>query len=266
MVLKYDDRDDNDALPVLEQIKHLKSDLMPITSITLESTSDNSGMILAIGQSLPHGQTSQEYPAFSIYRLRLTKPEARLVGYVKPTVPEGDAITRGKTLAATVSEDGNGLRIHCAFEFDIDQGSSISELSIVQVNPKELERLDHVQMLLSESGGLLDISPQTNSYELLILYLNGLKTYVNAADISRSQQEEEWAEVGQGPDGKKDLTPLYQSYFPDTSKFCYTEAELEEIEQRREQLGGKLFYDRLLEFVELKSKRHLVYIFQANME
>ncbi|KAF9334292.1 hypothetical protein BG006_002405 [Podila minutissima] len=253
MVLQYDDRDDNDALPVLEQIKHLKSDLLPITSITLESTVDNSGLILAIGQSFPRGQTSHEYPAFSIYRLRLTKPEARLVGYVKPTVPEGESIARGKTLAATVSEDGNGLRIHCTFEFDIEQGSSISELSIVQVNPKELERLDHVQMVLSESGGLLDISPQTNSYELLILYLNGLKTYVNAADISRRQQEEEWAEIGQGPDGKKDVTPLYQTYFPDNSKFCYTEAELKEIEQRREQLGGKLFYDRLLEFVELKT-------------
>ncbi|KAF9385780.1 hypothetical protein CPC16_007829 [Podila verticillata] len=253
MVLKYDDRDDKDALPVLEQIKHLRSDVLPITSITLESTTDNSGMILAIGQSLPRGQISQEYPAFSIYRLRLTKPESRLVGYVKPTVPEGEAITRGKTLAATVSEDGNGLRIHCAFEFDLDQGSSISELSIVQVNPKELERLDHVRMLVSESGGLLAISPQTNSYELLILYLNGLKTYVNAADISRSQQEDEWAEIGQGPDGKKDLTPIYHTYFPDTSKFCYTEAEMEEIEQRREQLGGKLFYDRLLEFVDLET-------------
>lgn len=258
MVLKYDDRDDKDALPVLEQIKHLKSDVLPITSITLESTTDNSGMILAIGQSLPGGQISQEYPAFSIYRLRLTKPESRLVGYVKPTVSEGEAITRGKTLAATVSEDGNGLRIHCAFEFDLDQGSSISELSIVQVNPKELERLDHVRMSVSESGGLLAISPQTNSYELLILYLNGLKTYVNAADISRSQQEDEWAEIGQGPDGKKDLTPIYHTYFPDTSKFYYTEAEVEEIEQRREQLGGKLFYDRLLEFVELESKYHLI--------
>ncbi|KAG0346242.1 hypothetical protein BG004_002090 [Podila humilis] len=255
-VLKYDGRDDTDALPLLMTLSDLKSSTLPITSITLESTSDPALSILAAGQGSVRGQSAQaqEYPAVSIYYLRLTKPDSRLLGHVQASCSEGETITGGRTLAATLSEDENGLRIHCAFEVNVQEGSSKSEMTIVEVNQRDVQRVDHVKLSPSETGGLLDISSQTNSYELHVLYLNGLKTYVNAADIARGQEEESWAEAGHGIDRKqKDHSPAYGAYFSDDGRFNYTEAELQEIEDRRAQLGGKLFYDRLLEFVELQT-------------
>ncbi|KAF9425566.1 hypothetical protein BGZ94_007423 [Podila epigama] len=254
-VLKYDGSNDTDALPVLITLHDLKSTTLPITSLTLESTRDSSLTLLAVGQGLHSGLSeSNECPAVSIYYLRLQRPDYWLLGHVQASVLEGEVIRGGRTLAAAVSEDENGLRIHCAFSIKVDNSPLRSQLTIVQINQKDVQRLDFVELSAVEGGTLLDISPQTNSYELVFLYLNKLTTYVTAADIERSRQEAEWAEGGQGAEKKqKDQTPAYNNYFPLGAKLGYTDAELDEIVQRREQLGGKLFYDRLLEFVDLKT-------------
>jgi hypothetical protein len=86
-------------------------------------------------------------------------------------------------------------------------------------------------------------------------------SYVKAADIESSRLESEWAEGTDGPEyARRDMAPLYNTFFQEKAKFTYSDSELAEIEQRRKQLGGKLFYDRLLEFVELDGKPRDYYI------
>jgi len=266
-VIKYDGAQESQGLQVLMALEDLHSKNLPITSITLESTKDEALALLAVGQGfLPGAQDCGECPTISIYYLRLQKSDYRLLGHVQPPMMEGEVATGGKTLAATISEDSNGLRIHCAFSIQVDDAPLRSNLTTVQINHKDVQKLDVVEMTAIEGGTLLDISPLTNSYELMVLYLSKLVTYVHAADIEWNRRESEWAEessasAAAGEENRadsslnRDLVPQYGDYFQDRGKFDYNDSELAEIEQRRRLLGGKLFYDRLLEFVELDGKK-----------
>ncbi|KAI7817308.1 nuclear pore complex assembly-domain-containing protein [Gamsiella multidivaricata] len=236
-------------------LEDLKSKTLPITSITLEHTKDETLDLLAVGQGYSPGMKEYgECPTISIYYLRPQRSDYRLLGYVQPPMLEGEAATGGKTLAATISEDENGLRIHCAFSIQVDHAPLRSNLTTVQISNKDVQNLDVVEMTAIEGGTLLDISPQTNSYELTVLYLGKIVNYVHAADIEWNRKESEWIE---GVEGKelmhRELAPVYGSFFEEKAKFNYTDSELAEIEQHRKKLGGKLFYDRLLEFVELEA-------------
>ncbi|KAF9195332.1 hypothetical protein BGZ51_002847 [Haplosporangium sp. Z 767] len=250
-VIKYDAPEDGRKLEVLMAPEDLRSKKLPITSITLETTNHDGLDLLAVGQGyLPGAPECGECPTISIYYLRVQRCEYRLLGYVQPPMGEGETATGGKTLAATVSEDDRGLRIHCAFSIQVDQAPLRSNLTTVQINDKEVQNLDVVEMTAVEGGTLLDISPQTNTYELSVLYLNKLVTYVHAADMASNDRESEWATEG-GKKTQHDMTPAYGSFFPD-DRFKYTVEERAEIEERRQKMGGRLFYDRLLEFVDLE--------------
>ncbi|KAG0220014.1 hypothetical protein BGX33_010589 [Mortierella sp. NVP41] len=254
VIIRYDDSQENNKLEVLMTIKDLHSKSLPITSLTLEPTKDEALDLLAVGQgSGPGVKESKECPAVSIYYLRLQKSDSRLLGYVRPPTVEGEVPTGGSTLATTVSEDSNGRRIHCAFSTHFENAPSQSYLATVQINQNEVPEPDVTSMDDVGGGTLLDISPQTNSYELMVLYLCKLVSYVKAADIESSRLESEWAEGAEGQESaRRDMAPLYGTFFQENAKFTYSDSEREEIEQRREQLGGRLFYDRLLEFVDLE--------------
>ncbi|KAG0328811.1 hypothetical protein BGZ99_004475 [Dissophora globulifera] len=255
-VIKYDGAQESKKLQVLMALEDLKSKNLPITSITLEHTNDETLDLLAVGQGYAPGMKEcSDCPTISIYYLRLQRSDYRLLGYVQPPMLEGEVATGGRTLAATVSEDANGLRIHCAFSIQVGEAALRSNLTTVQINNRDVQNLDVVEMMANEGGTLLDISSQSNSYELAVLYLGKIVNYVHAADIEWNRKEE--AEGADGAEGQetlhRDLAPVYGSFFEEKGKFNYTDAELVEIEKRREQLGGKLFYDRLLEFVELEA-------------
>ncbi|KAI8605377.1 nuclear pore complex assembly-domain-containing protein [Dissophora ornata] len=253
-VIKYDGAQESKKLQVLMALEDLKSKNLPITSITLEHTNDEMLDLLAVGQGYAPGMKEcGECPTISIYYLRPQKSDYRLLGYVQPPMLEGEVATGGKTLAATVSEDANGLRIHCAFSIQVGQAPLRSNLTTVQINNKDVQNLDVVEMTANEGGTLLDISSQTNSYELAVLYLGKIVNYVHAADIEWNRKESEWADgVDEQETMHRDLAPMYGLFFEEKAKFNYTDSELAEIEQRRRQMGGTLFYDRLLQFVELE--------------
>ncbi|KAI1317998.1 hypothetical protein EDD11_007381 [Mortierella claussenii] len=243
---------------VLMALKDLRSKNLPITSITLQPTKDEALDILVVGQGYSHesksNQGNGERPTVTIYYLRAQRSEYRLLGHVEPQLLEGEIATGGKTLAIAVSEDNNGLRIQCAFSIQVDQVPLRSELTTVEIFEKEVRHLDHVEMLATEGGTLLDISPLTNSYELLVLHLSKMVNYVHTADIEWNRKESEWVEGVEGQERvHRDLAPSYGSFFEEKAKFNYTDSELAETEERRRLLGGKLFYDRLLEFVELET-------------
>ncbi|KAF9204257.1 hypothetical protein BGZ49_005488 [Haplosporangium sp. Z 27] len=239
---------------VLMALKDLASKTLPITSIIIEPTKDEALDILVVGQGYSPGLEGRgDCPTVTIYYLRAQRSDYRLLGYVEPQMLEGEVATGGKTLAIAVSEDINGLRIQCAFSIQVDQTPLRSELTTVEIYEKEVRHLDKVDMLATEGGTLLDISPQTNSYELMVLYLSKMVNSVHTADLEWNRKESEWAEGIEGQETThRDLVPVYGSFFEEKSKFNYTDSELAEIEERRQQLGGKLFYDRLLEFVELE--------------
>ncbi|KAF9100065.1 hypothetical protein BGX27_000492 [Mortierella sp. AM989] len=239
---------------VLMALKDLASKTLPITSITIEPTKDEALDILVVGQGYSPGVEGRgDCPTVTIYYLRAQRSDYRLLGYVEPQMLEGEVATGGRTLAIAVSEDVNGLRIQCAFSIQVDQAPLRSELTTVEIYEKEVRHLDKMDMLATEGGTLLDISPQTNSYELMVLYLSKMVNCVHTADLEWNRKEAEWAEGIEGQETTpRDLAPVYGSFFEEKSKFNYTDSELAEIEHRREQLGGKLFYDRLLEFIELE--------------
>ncbi|KAG0004164.1 hypothetical protein BGZ79_010120 [Entomortierella chlamydospora] len=240
---------------VLMALKDLASKTLPITSITIEPTKDEALDVLVVGQGYSPGMEGRgDCPTVTIYYLRAQRSDYRLLGYVEPQMLEGEVATGGKTLAIAVSEDVNGLRIQCAFSIQVDQAPLRSELTTVEIYEKEVRHLDKVDMLATEGGTLLDISPQTNSYELMVLYLSKMVNCVHTADLEWNRKEFEWAEGIEGQETMhRDLAPVYGSFFEEKAKFNYTDSELAEIEDRRQQLGGKLFYDRLLEFVELEA-------------
>ncbi|KAG0053085.1 hypothetical protein BGZ83_001677 [Gryganskiella cystojenkinii] len=278
-VIRYDGAHEKQWMQIQMALEDLHSKNLPITSITLEPTKDESLALLAVGQGVLPGTVPQqqqekeretsnssasECPTITIYYLRLQKSDYRLLGYVQPPMMEGEVATGGKTLAATISEDANGLRIHCAFSIQVSGAPLRSNLTTVQIVHKDVQKLDVVEMTAIEGGTLLDISPLTNSYELMVLYLSKLVTYVHAADIEWNRRESEWAEENsianaatsakerEGLGSNRDLVPIYGDFFQDRGgKFGFTDAEVVDVEQRRKQLGGKLFYDRLLEFVDL---------------
>ncbi|KAF9347194.1 hypothetical protein BGX26_001296 [Mortierella sp. AD094] len=239
---------------VLMALKDLASKTLPITSITIKPTKDEALDILVVGQGYSPGMEGHgDCPTVTIYYLRAQRSDYRLLGYVEPQMLEGEVATGGKTLAIAVSEDVNGLRIQCAFSIQVDQAPLRSELTTVEIYEKEVRHLDKVDMLATEGGTLLDISPQTNSYELMVLYLSKMVNCVHTADLEWNRKESEWAEGIEGQETMhRDLAPVYGSFFEEKAKFNYADSELAEIEDRRQQLGGKLFYDRLLEFVELE--------------
>ncbi|KAF9399529.1 hypothetical protein BGX21_006102 [Mortierella sp. AD011] len=243
---------------VLMALKDLASKTLPITSITIEPTKDEALDVLVVGQGYSPGMEGcGDCPTVTIYYLRAQRSDYRLLGYVEPQMLEGEVATGGKTLAIAVSEDVNGLRIQCAFSIQVDQAPLRSELTTVEIYEKEVRHLDKVDMLATEGGTLLDISPQTNSYELMVLYLSKMVNCVHTADLEWNRKELEWAEGIEGQETMhRDLAPVYGSFFEEKAKFNYTDSELAEIENRRQQLGGKLFYDRLLEFVELEDNRN----------
>ncbi|KAF9282456.1 hypothetical protein BGZ68_005971 [Mortierella alpina] len=251
-VIKYNATHESKKLQMLMALEDLKSRTLPITSITLERTEDNLD-ILVVGQGILSGaKASGECPTVSIYTLRQQRSDYRLLGYVQPPMMEGEITAGGKTLSATVSEDRTGLRIHCAFSIQLDNSTLRSNLTTVQIINNDVQNLDVVEMAANEGGTLLDISPQSNSYELVVLYLNKLVNYVQAADVESNRREFGAADGDDEHESiLRDLTPSYGTFFQDKGRFNYTDAELSEIERRRELLGGKLFYDRLLEFLEL---------------
>ncbi|KAF9584204.1 hypothetical protein BGW38_007239 [Lunasporangiospora selenospora] len=256
-VIKYDSASDAQGLQVQMALEDLHSKNLPISSITLEPTKEKDVLLLAVGQGmLPGSKGCEERPTVSIYYLRLLRSDYRLLGYVQPPMLEGEIANEGRTLATTVSQDVNGLRIHCAFSIQVEQAPLRSNLTTVQINNKDVRHLDVVEMTAIEGGTLLDISSQTNSYELMVLYLGKLVTYVQAADIDSNRKEAEWTEGTTAVSQDtllRNAAPVYSNFFQERVKFSYSQAELDEIESRRQQLGGKLFYDRLLEFVELET-------------
>ncbi|KAG0289527.1 hypothetical protein BGZ96_006957 [Linnemannia gamsii] len=256
VVIRYDDAQEGNKLESLMTIKDLHSKSLPITNLTLEPTKDDGLDLLVVGQgSWPSGSNgSKELPAVSMYYLRLQKSDSRLLGYVRPPTVEGEVSTGGSTLTATVSEDSNGRRVHCIFSTDFENAPSLTHLATVQINQNDVPEPDVTSMDDVGGGTLLDISPQTNSYELMVLYLSKLVSYIKTADIESNRLESEWAEGAEGSEfARRDVAPLYNTFFQEKAKFTYSDSELDEIEQRRKQLGGRLFYDRLLEFVELEA-------------
>jgi hypothetical protein len=238
-------------------IKDLHSKTLPITSLTLEPTKDDALDLLVVGQGSWKGTIKEntESPAVSMYYLRLQKSDSRLLGYVRPPTVEGEVSTGGSTLVTAVSEDSLGRRVHCAFSTTFENAPSLSHLATVQINQNDVPEPDVKSMDDVGGGSLLDISPQTNSTEVNVLYLGKLVSISKAADIEFDQLEFEWAEGNKGQESaRRDMAPLYNSFFQEKAKFTYSDSELREIEQRRKQLGGKLFYDRLLEFADIKSK------------
>jgi hypothetical protein len=232
-------------------VEDLKSKLLPITSITLKPTTNETLDLLLIAQgyqssTLDHGDP----PMLSIYYLRHQRSDYKFLSHVRPPMSEDALSTRGEVLSASISEDDNGIRVHCAFSIHSDQGQLRSNLTTVQINDMDVEELSVIDLTAAEGGTLCDISPQTNSYELSLLYLGKIVNYVQDADAEWDRKESEWNE-GQETI-HKDPIPAYGSFFNENSKFNYSDAELTEIEQRRQQLGGKLFYDRLLEFVDIE--------------
>lgn len=255
VVIRYDDTQEGNKLESLMTIKDLHSKSLPITNLTLEPTKDDGLDLLVVGQgSWPSGSNeSKELPAVSMYYLRLQKPDSRLLGYVRPPTVEGEISTSGSTLTATVSEDSNGRRVHCIFSTDFENAPSLTHLATVQINQNDVPEPDVTSMDDVGGGTLLDISPQTNSYEMMVLYLSKLVSYIKTGDIESNRLESEWAEGAEGSESaRRDVAPLYNTFFQEKAKFTYSDSELDEIEQRRKHLGGRLFYDRLLEFVELE--------------
>lgn len=261
VVIRYDDdAQEGNKLESLMTIKDLHSKSLPITNLTLEPTKDDGLDLLVVGQGSWQGDSkeSKELPSVSMYYLRLQKSDSRLLGYVRPPTVEGEISTGGSTLTTTVSEDSNGRRVHCIFSTDFENAPSLTHLATVQINQNDVPEPDVTSMDDVGGGTLLDISPQTNSYELMVLYLSKLVSYVKTADIESNRLESEWAEGAEGSESaRRDVTPLYNMFFQEKAKFTYSDSELDEIEQRRKQLGGRLFYDRLLEFVELEGNSSL---------
>ncbi|KAF9903907.1 hypothetical protein EC991_003198 [Linnemannia zychae] len=256
VVIRYDDAQDGNKLESLMTIKDLHSKTLPVTSLTLESTKDDALDLLVVGQGSWQGATKEnkESPAVSMYYLRLQKSDSRLLGYVRPPTVEGEVSTGGSTLVTAVSEDLLGRRVHCAFSTTFENAPSLSHLATVQINQNDVPEPDVKSMDDIGGGSLLDISPQTNSDEFIILYLGKLVPISKATDIEFDRLESEWAESSKGQESAhRDMAPLYNSYFQEKAKFTYSDSELKEIEQRRKQLGGKLFYDRLLEFADIKT-------------
>ncbi|KAK5827388.1 nuclear pore complex assembly-domain-containing protein [Linnemannia elongata] len=254
VVIRYDDAQEGNKLESLMTIKDLHSKTLPITNLTLELTKDDGLDLLIVGQGswLGSSKESNESPAVSMYYLRLQKSDSRLLGYLRPPTVEGEVSTGGSTLTTTVSEDANGRRVHCIFSTDFENAPSLTHLATVQINQNDVPEPDVTSMDDVGGGTLLDVSPQTNSYELMVLYLSKLVSYVKAADIESNRLESEWAEGTEASESaRRDVAPHYNTFFQEKAKFTYSDSELAEIEQRRKQLGGKLFYDRLLEFVEL---------------
>ncbi|KAF9131181.1 hypothetical protein BGW39_002151 [Mortierella sp. 14UC] len=254
VVIRYDDAQEVNKLESLMTIKDLHSKTLPITSLTLETTKDDALDLLVVGQGSWQGtvKESKESPAVSMYYLRLQKSDSRLLGYVRPPTVEGEVSTGGSTLVTAVSEDSLGRRVHCAFSTTFENSPSLSHLATVQINQNDVPEPDVKSMDDVGGGSLLDISPQTNSTEFIVLYLGKLVSISKAADIEFDRLEAEWAEGGKGQESaRRDMAPLYNSFFQEKAKFTYSDSELREIEQRRKQLGGRLFYDRLLEFVDV---------------
>ncbi|KAG0273829.1 hypothetical protein BGZ95_010360 [Linnemannia exigua] len=252
IVIRYNDAQEGNKLESLMAIKELHSKTLPITSLTLESTKDDALDLLVVGQGSWQGVTkeSKESPAVSMYYLRLQKSDSRLLGYVRPPTVEGEVSTGGSTLVTTISEDSLGRRVHCAFSTTFENAPSLSHLATVQINQNDVPEPDVRSMDDVGGGSLLDISPRTNSTEFIILYLGKLVSCVKEGD----RLESEWDEGADVQESKRrDMAPLYNSFFQEKARFTYSSSELREIEQRRKQLGGKLFYDRLLEFVNVKT-------------
>ncbi|KAK3848075.1 MAG: nuclear pore complex assembly-domain-containing protein [Linnemannia gamsii] len=252
IVIRYDDAQEGNKLESLMTIKDLHSKTLPITSLTLEPTKDDALDLLVVGQGSWQGATkeSKESPAVSMYYLRHQKSDSRLLGYVRPPTVEGEVSTGGSTLVTTISEDSLGRRVHCAFSTTFENAPSLSHLATVQINQNDVPEPDVRSMDDVGGGSLLDISPRTNSTEFIILYLGKLVSCVKGGD----RLESEWAEGAEVQESaRRDMAPLYNSFFEEKARFTYSDSELREIEQRRKQLGGKLFYDRLLEFVNVKT-------------
>ncbi|KAF9952685.1 hypothetical protein BGZ65_005123, partial [Modicella reniformis] len=251
-VVQYYDARENKKPNVMIALEDLKTKLLPITSITLQHTTDRALDLLVIGQGYRADTLDcGESPTVTIYHLHHQEVGYKLLGYVQPPMLEGEVASRGETLAATVSEDANGLRVHCAFSVQVDQGPVRSNLTTVEINNK-VQSMDVVELTTTEGGTLWDISSQSNSYELSLLYLGKIVNYVNAADKECSRKESEW---GEGEEAAyRHPAPVYGSFVDEQKRFSdtgYGDVELAEIELRRQQLGGKLFYDRLLEFIDL---------------
>ncbi|KAG0376145.1 hypothetical protein BGX24_008215 [Mortierella sp. AD032] len=252
VVIRYDDAQEGNKLESLMTIKDLHSKTLPITSLTLEPTKDDALDLLVVGQGSWQGATkeSKESPAVSMYYLRHQKSDSRLLGYVRPPTVEGEVSTGGSTLVTTISEDSLGRRVHCAFSTTFENAPSLSHLATVQINQNDVPEPDVRSMDDVGGGSLLDISPRTNSTEFIILYLGKVVSCVKGGD----RLESEWAEGAEVQESaRRDMAPLYNSFFEEKARFTYSDSELREIEQRRKQLGGKLFYDRLLEFVNVKT-------------
>ncbi|KAI8351621.1 nuclear pore complex assembly-domain-containing protein [Mortierella sp. GBAus27b] len=246
-VIQYYSSNGNKQPKVLMGVEDLKSKTLPITSITVKPTTDEALNLLVIGQG--HTSNTRQYkdpPMLSVYYLRHQRSDYKLLGEIQPPM-EDEALARGEILAATISDDSNGVRIHCAFSIQADQGLPRSKLMTVQINDMDVDVVSVVDLTATEGGSLCDITPQTNSYELSLLYLGKIVNYVHAADVEWERKESDWSERHEAT--HKDPIPTYGSYFH--TQFNYSDAELAEVEQRRRQLGGKLFYDRLLEFVEI---------------
>ncbi|KAF9919953.1 hypothetical protein FBU30_010341 [Linnemannia zychae] len=254
VVTRYDDAKEGNKLESLITIKELHSKTLPITSLTLEPTKEDSLDLLVVGQGSWPGLTkSRELPAVSIYYLRLQKSDSRFLGHILPPTVEGEISTGGSTLVTAVSEDSLGRRVHCVFSTDFENATSLSHLVTVQINHTEVPESTVISIDDVGGGSLLDISPQTNSRDLMILYLSKLISPVKATDMDGSILESDWRNdtVGKEPI-YRDMAPLYHAFFQEREKFTYSDSELDEIERRRQELGGKLFIDRLLEFVGLK--------------
>ncbi|KAG0243954.1 hypothetical protein BGW41_000787 [Actinomortierella wolfii] len=246
-------------------VDDLGSKKLPIQDITLVPTSDKAVTLLAVCQGFIRGSTAHnEKPCVSIYHLRLNHSDFLTLGYVQPDVEPGMVVSGGKTLAATVSDDRHGLLVHCAFRVDLNHQEQQSSLKTVRVGRGEIEVVDKTTLRVSgHSGNLLDISPVMNTNELQLLYLNKLESYIPAfrpADESSSTSVKATLNA-------KDEAAQRQRWVPESSHWIedditattYTESTRTKIEERRQQMGGKLFFDRLLEFIELPSKPGALY-------
>ncbi|KAF9974999.1 hypothetical protein BGZ73_001452, partial [Actinomortierella ambigua] len=249
-------------------VDDLGSKKLPIQDIALMTTRDKTMTVLAVCQGFLRGSTDQhlhEKPCVSVYHLRLNHSDFHTLGYVQPDVEPGLTLQGGKTLVATVSEDRQGLFVHCAFRVDLSNQQQQSTLKTVRISGGDMEVVDATSLRSSEySGNLLDVSPVLHSNELHLLYLNKLESYIpdlrpgseDTSDTIRSLQ----ATMG-GVAGKDEVAQR-QRWMPESSHWIedditastYTEATRSAIEERRQRMGGKLFFDRLLEFVDLPSE------------
>ncbi|KAF9161498.1 hypothetical protein DFQ26_004491 [Actinomortierella ambigua] len=260
-------------------VDDLGSKKLPIQDITLMTTRDKTMTVLAVCQGFLRGATElhhNEKPCVSIYHLRLNHSDFHTLGYVQPDIEPGMTVHGGKTLVATVSEDRHGLFVHCAFRVDLNNHHQQSTLKTVRISGGETEVVDSTVLRCSEhSGNLLDISPVMHSSELRLLYLNKLESYIPSCRLGSGDTSDSSM---RGNKNTKDTTTTTttttttktldevsqrQRWMPETSDWIedditattYTEATRSAIEERRRQMGGKLFFDRLLEFVDLPTER-----------